>query len=195
MEDSNHVSISHRDENLLETIIHETIREGILNNKTTPLIHDIFSKKREFKLINGKYLLTEVKVKLPYRSGCKIFSCINILTHGEYIANIVEESLDQLQYAYFQLKDCKSQKYGHNLIRSPTDIVYLSKRQSYVLFPFYREAYGDLFMYSKQKKKLDEIEARELFHQICEFTHACHKLGIVLRDMALHKFAFVDKFQ
>lgn len=52
--------------------------------------------------------------------------------------------------------------------------------------------YGDLHSYMKEKKRLDESEARLVFRQCVEAVEACHENGIIIRDIKLKKFVFLD---
>lgn len=52
--------------------------------------------------------------------------------------------------------------------------------------------YGDLHSFMKDKKRLDEPEARQVFRQCVEAVNACHENGIIIRDIKLKKFVFLD---
>lgn len=52
--------------------------------------------------------------------------------------------------------------------------------------------YGDLHTYMKEKKRLDEVEARHIFSQCVEAVDECHQNGIIVRDIKLKKFVFTD---
>ncbi len=60
---------------------------------------------------------------------------------------------------------------------------------AYVIF---EPHYGDLHAYMKIKKRLDESEAKLIFKQCAEAVSECHKNGIVVGDIKLKKFVFVN---
>lgn len=53
-------------------------------------------------------------------------------------------------------------------------------------------SFGDLHNYLKQHKHLSEVQAVPLFRQIVEMVRDVHSKQIVLRDLKLKKFVFVD---
>ncbi|XP_067410101.1 tribbles homolog 3 [Emydura macquarii macquarii] len=59
----------------------------------------------------------------------------------------------------------------------------------YVFFPPGR---GDMHSYVRRCKRLPEGEAAGLFRQMAEAVAHCHDHGVVLRDLKLRKFVFVD---
>ena len=59
----------------------------------------------------------------------------------------------------------------------------------YILFEI---NYGDLHSYMKEKKRLNESEARLLFQQCAQAVDDCHQNGIIVRDIKLKKFVFTD---
>lgn len=63
--------------------------------------------------------------------------------------------------------------------------------QQFVYLIFNR-FYGDLHSYMKEKKRLDETEAKNLFRQCAEAVNDCHQNGIIVRDIKLKKFVFTD---
>ena len=52
--------------------------------------------------------------------------------------------------------------------------------------------HGDCHTYMKEAKKLGEPEAKHLYRQMVEAVQACHENGIIVRDIKLKKFVFVD---
>lgn len=60
---------------------------------------------------------------------------------------------------------------------------------AYVIF---NQFYGDLHSYMKEKKRLDETEAKNLFRQCVEAVDDCHQNGIIVRDIKLKKFVFTN---
>lgn len=68
------------------------------------------------------------------------------------------------------------------------------------LMPNYNNVYvifephhGDLHSYMKEKKRLEEPEAKHIFRQCVEAVNSCHENGIIVRDIKLKKFVFIDK--
>lgn len=52
--------------------------------------------------------------------------------------------------------------------------------------------YGDLYSHLKYYKRLSEIQAMPLFRQMVETVKDVHSSGIVLRNLRLKKFVFID---
>ena len=67
--------------------------------------------------------------------------------------------------------------------------VIVGRTSTYVIFP---RCNGDLHSYVRTKRNLREADARALFIQVASAVAACHKAGIVLRDLKLRKFVFKD---
>ena len=61
--------------------------------------------------------------------------------------------------------------------------------QAYVI---YEPHYGDLHEYMKEKQRLDEEEAKKIFEQCVECVNECHLKGIIVRDIKLKRFVFVN---
>ncbi|XP_025832976.1 tribbles homolog 2-like, partial [Agrilus planipennis] len=99
-------------------------------------------------------------------------------------------------YIFFQVvsRDCHSLVSAHYRLDSHPRVsslheVLVGSRYLYLVFP---EAHGDLHSYVRSRRRLRESEARKLFRQIAEAVQACHRNGIVLRDLKLRKFVFAD---
>lgn len=60
------------------------------------------------------------------------------------------------------------------------------------VFVFFKPHYGDLHSYMKEKKRLSESEARSIFRQCVEAVRSCHENNIIIRDIKLKKFVFLD---
>jgi hypothetical protein len=85
-------------------------------------------------------------------------------------------------------------RYAQVLIASSTQSHSLSEengqRMIYVLF---EPHYGDLHSFMKEKKRLNESEAKHLFRQIVEIVSLCHENRIVIHDIKLKKFVFINE--
>ncbi|XP_016970032.1 tribbles [Drosophila rhopaloa] len=174
------------------------------------------------KLIKQRYLISAqpshisaaVAAKTPasYRHLVDLTAsnlrCVDIFTGEEFLCRIVNEPLHKVQRAYFQLQQQdeelrRSTIYGHSLIRPVHDIVALSKDRTYILIapvPQERDStggvtgvYENLHTYIRHEKRLCETEARAIFHQICQTVQVCHRNGIILRDLKLKRFYFIDE--
>jgi serine/threonine protein kinase len=82
---------------------------------------------------------------------------------------------------YWQVDD-------HPCVARSREII-LGQSKAYILFP---KGHGDLHSYVREKKRLREGEARELFSQIVAAVLHCHDNGVILRDLKLRKFVFAD---
>lgn len=67
--------------------------------------------------------------------------------------------------------------------------VHVGPEFTFVVFP---QSHGDLHSYVRSLRKLSEVEAIRLFHQIVKIADDCHQNGICLRDVKLRKFVFSD---
>jgi len=81
---------------------------------------------------------------------------------------------------------CQSGSHPH--IADIEEII-LGATRAYV---FFKKAEEDLHSYIRKKRRLREEEAAKLFLQIIKAIKHCHKRGIVLRDLKLRKFVFID---
>lgn len=68
--------------------------------------------------------------------------------------------------------------------------VVMGERSVYV---FFQHNYGDMHSYVRTCKRLQEEEAVRLFGQMAAAVAHCHEHGVVLRDLKLRKFVFVDQ--
>ncbi|XP_075160821.1 tribbles pseudokinase 2 [Haematobia irritans] len=135
--------------------------------------------------------------------------CTDIFTGDQYACKVINEPWHKVQEAYFKLQqeseNLRSSIYGHQLIREIKDIVPLNKHRTYIILAPVQQAqsslpsntingvYEDLHTYLREKHRLCETEARSLFHQICETVLVCHRNGIILRDLKLRRFFFIDE--
>lgn len=132
--------------------------------------------------------------------------CTDVYTGEQFLCKVINEPLHKVQQAYFKLQQepeqCRSSINGHQLIRGVQDIVPLNKQRTYVILAAPQPlsptdttvgVFEDLHTYLRDKHRLCEAEARSLFHQICETVLICHRNGIILRDLKLKRFFFVDE--
>lgn len=64
-----------------------------------------------------------------------------------------------------------------------TIFTYFNKAKNKVYLVLEYAANGNLFSYSRKRKKLDETEVRKLFLQVCEAIEYMHKKGLLHRDL------------
>ncbi|XP_017468592.1 PREDICTED: CBL-interacting protein kinase 9 [Rhagoletis zephyria] len=129
--------------------------------------------------------------------------CTDVFTDEEFICKIINEPYGKVQRAYYEIKGAgevaRSSIFGHTLIRDIHDIVPMDKQRTYLIIapPKTDEGaegvYEDLHTYIRNKRRLCEKEARALFHQIAETVRLCHRKGIILRDLKLKRFFFIDE--
>lgn len=171
----------------------------------------IRSEPGSLKLLKDRYLLTTERTPAPAapspaadsKSSYKHFvdlsssnlKCVDIYNGESYLCKIINEPLYKVQMAYFKLQqdNCQSDIYEHQLVRSVRDIIPMSRNRTYAIVPQCDEVYEDLHTYIRNKRRLSETEARSLFHQICQTVQVCHRNGIILRDLKLKRFYFIDE--
>ncbi|KAH8261452.1 hypothetical protein KR044_009386 [Drosophila immigrans] len=173
------------------------------------------------KVIKNRYLISAqpshisaaaaAKTPASYRHLIDLTSsnlqCVDVFTGEQFLCKIINEPLHKVQRAYFQLQQdeqlCRSTIYGHTLIRGVHDLVPLSKNRTYIIIaPVQQQqqqqqqqhrVYENLHTYIRHEKRLCETEARAIFHQICQTVQVCHRNGIILRDLKLKRFYFIDE--
>lgn len=79
----------------------------------------------------------------------------------------------------------------HGNICGLLDVV-IGQDSVYVFLPGH---HGDMHAYVRSRKRLGEEEAGHLFTQMLNAVAHCHRQGIVLRDLKLRRFVFIDKFR
>lgn len=60
------------------------------------------------------------------------------------------------------------------------------------VYTLFERSYGDLHSYVRSRRRLREPEARKLFRTMVHTVRACHREGVILRDLKLRKFVFED---
>ena len=110
----------------------------------------------------------------------RICSCVDTLT-GERLSVQVYKKKEFVQLASILLTSCTGVNSPLHVISTDDEVVTVCKR-----------TYGDLHDFLRSKKRLTEAQAAPLFRQIVDLVKHAHRQGIVLRDLKLKKFMFVD---
>ncbi|MEQ2176482.1 hypothetical protein GOODEAATRI_028413 [Goodea atripinnis] len=63
------------------------------------------------------------------------------------------------------------------------------------LYVFLPDHHGDMHAFVRSRKHLDEEEAGRLFVQMLNAVTYCHHKGVILRDLKLRRFVFMDKYR
>lgn len=79
----------------------------------------------------------------------------------------------------------------HENICALQDVV-IGQNKVYVFLPGH---HGDMHAYVRNRKRLNEEEAGLLFAQMLNAVMHCHDHGVVLRDLKLRRFVFIDKYR
>ncbi|XP_030586086.1 tribbles homolog 2-like [Archocentrus centrarchus] len=79
----------------------------------------------------------------------------------------------------------------HDNICGLQDVV-IGQDKVYVFMPGH---HGDMHAYVRSRKRLNEEEAGLLFAQMLNAVMHCHQHGVVLRDLKLRRFVFIDKYR
>jgi len=131
----------------------------------------------------GNYLLLEKLCTASASTVVTARKAVNIVTQEEYVCKIFPLS------KYQELLAPHWESGHHENIGSIVEII-LGKTLAYVLF---QRSYEDLHSYIRRKRRLRETEASALFTQILSAIEHCHERGIVLRDLKLRKFVFINQ--
>ncbi|XP_037939930.1 tribbles [Teleopsis dalmanni] len=129
----------------------------------------------------------------------KNFKCTDLVTEEQFRCKVINEPLRKVQIAYLQIQRdselSRSFIYGHQLIRDVHDLVPESTYRTYIILTKknQKDKSEDLHTYIRNKRRLSETEARLLFHQICQTVLLCHRNGVILRDLKLKRFYFIDE--
>lgn len=126
-------------------------------------------------LVGDKYLL------LDQVDSSSLYRCVNVQTQQKLVCKVVTRDNTNLIAAHYRLDSEPHVSSLHEVL--------LGDRYLYLVFP---RSHGDLHSYVRQRRRIREPEARRLFKQVAETVRACHKEGIVLRDLKLRKFVFAD---
>lgn len=142
----------------------------------------LLSYQPEFPKSSGslyvdKYILTEIREQEQ-----DIYNARNILTNEESICKVFPvERYREVICTYWQVD-------SHPNISKVEEVIIKSQQ----VYLFFKRNYGDLHSYVRQRKRLKEAEACHLFKQVVEAVSHCHCNGVVLRDLKLRKFVFID---
>ncbi|XP_070704484.1 tribbles homolog 3 [Pempheris klunzingeri] len=79
----------------------------------------------------------------------------------------------------------------HDNICGLLDVV-IGQDSVYVFLPPH---HGDMHAYVRSRKRLSEEEAGHLFSQMLNAVAHCHRRGVILRDLKLRRFVFIDKYR
>jgi len=85
--------------------------------------------------------------------------------------------------AHYRFGDCDQHV-------NPISEVIISPKSFYLISP---PTYGTVHAYVLGKKRLPEAEAANLWKQMVCCVQDCHSKGIIIRDLKMGKFVFVDK--
>uniref|UniRef100_A0A672J735 Tribbles homolog 3-like n=1 Tax=Salarias fasciatus TaxID=181472 RepID=A0A672J735_SALFA len=80
---------------------------------------------------------------------------------------------------------------SHDNVCGLLDVV-IGQESLYVFLPGH---HGDMHAYVRDRKRLSEEEAGLLFAQMLNAILHCHQHGVVLRDLKLRRFVFMDKYR
>ncbi|XP_014236818.1 tribbles homolog 2-like [Trichogramma pretiosum] len=132
------------------------------------------------KMLGERYLL------LGMTEGSSLYRCLDIKTNRNLVAKLLtkgDKGADSLLQAHTRLQDSGA-------VSPLAGLVDGDDHQRYLLLEGH---YGDLHAYVRSRRRLREVEARQLFQQATEAVMRCHEEGVVLRDLKLRKFVFADE--
>lgn len=128
----------------------------------------------------GSYILLE---KTQSSASCDVYNALHIASREKFICKVYPLN------KYREMLAPHWQSGYHPHIADIVEIL-LGATRAYIIFHC---SFEDLHSYIRKKRRLRESEAAELFRQIVSAIKHCHKRGIVLRDLKLRKFVFVDQ--
>jgi serine/threonine protein kinase len=82
-------------------------------------------------------------------------------------------------------------KFSELIFDQPSNKTDLNQEQ--YVYAIFEQNFGDLHTYMKEKKRLNEPEAKHIFRQCVKAIRDCHENGIIVRDIKLKKFVFIDR--
>lgn len=124
-------------------------------------------------------------VLLERCEGEETYRAVHALTQQPYTCQV-------LPLLGYQEKLAAYARVGrHDNICDLLDTV-IGQDRVYVFLP---DHYGDMHAYVRSSKRLAEEEAASLFTQMLSAVEHCHHHGVVLRDLKLRRFVFMDRFR
>nr|XP_057903567.1 tribbles homolog 1 [Doryrhamphus excisus] len=114
---------------------------------------------------------------------------------GVHCGAVNTDTGDELLCKVFSMAEYqdKMRVYGvlppHRNVSGVREVI-LGEREAYV---FLDKDFGDMHSLVKSCRRLDEAQARTLFHQVALAVAHCHQAGVVLGDLKLRKFVFADE--
>ncbi|XP_072042538.1 tribbles homolog 2-like [Amphiura filiformis] len=123
----------------------------------------------------GRYLLLN-------ETQLNVYKALDSVTQDELVCKVVEVG------KYLETFAANFSMEPHDNVKQVQEVL-LGDAQAYAFFP---ASHGDMHMYARSQRKLNESEASRLFRQMVSAIAHCHRHGIVLRDLKLRKFAFQD---
>lgn len=172
---------SHKEKRLIANILPSgcALSPDIKPPGFSPQLNSVATVESGVKCV-GKYILVE-KVSASTTAEC--YKACHTGTRDEFVCKVFPLNKYREHLApYWQ---CGS----HPHIANIEEIV-LGESNTYV---FFKQSYEDLHSYIRTKRRLKEKEAAVLLSQIATAIKHCHKRGIVLRDIKLRKFVFIDQ--
>ena len=187
-------------------------QQEISTNKSSPnnLVYDLTNRlntNETFKI--GDYVLFESSNKKEANSSDSFNSAFNLKKNKFFywkvsveLLNFKKTTLNKIfLFKKFEI-DTYLKKLEAYYIMENSEFIYNfseiileetsnehTPSHAYVIF---EPHYGDLHAYMKIKKRLDESEAKQIFKQCAEAVSECHKNGLVVGDIKLKKFVFVN---
>ncbi|XP_059186071.1 tribbles homolog 2-like [Centropristis striata] len=127
----------------------------------------------------GSYLLYE------RCEGEKTYRAVHAHTKEQYTCQV-------LPLRGYQERLAAYSRIGHHEnVCGLLDVV-VGQDSVYVFLPGH---HSDMHAYLRSKKRLSEEEAGHLFAQMVNAVTHCHHHGVVLRDLKLRRFVFIDKYR
>lgn len=143
----------------------------------------------EILLLNERYLLLECLEGAVSPQSQPLRRCIDTVSEETYFCrecSPTSPSTATLLEAHHRLRNSDVVTPIQHVVHAEGDA---QTPKLYLLSP---ASYGDLHSYLRSKRRLKEIEARNLFRQAAQAVFDCHRHGVVLTDLKLRRFVFAD---
>ncbi|KAG7319108.1 hypothetical protein KOW79_017582 [Hemibagrus wyckioides] len=124
----------------------------------------------------GPYILLEAT------EGTHTYRAIHRITEQEHTCKVFS------MRKYHELIAPYTRLLPHENICKISEVI-MGEQNVYI---FFERNYGDMHSYVRKCKRLQEDEAVCLFRQMASAVMHCHENGVVLRDLKLRKFVFID---